>query len=60
MEKSRGLGDDIKKLTRVTQLDRVVNTVVKAVSKITKIEADCGCDARQEKLNEIFPYKDRS
>jgi hypothetical protein len=43
MVKSRGLGDDIKKLT-----DKL---------GISKLFSDsCGCSERQEKLNSMFPH----
>jgi hypothetical protein len=51
MSKSRGLGDDIKKITSATRLDKLANQIAKLTS------GDCGCDERQEKLNKIFPYK---
>jgi hypothetical protein len=49
--KSRGLGDDIKKITSATRLDKLAEQIAKLTS------GECGCDARQEKLNKIFPYK---
>lgn len=49
--KSRGLGDDIKKITSAIKLDQLAEKIAKLTS------SDCGCDARQEKLNKIFPYK---
>jgi hypothetical protein len=48
---SRGLGDTIAKFTAATGIKKVVDTIVEATG------ADCGCKARQEKLNEVFPYK---
>ena len=51
--KSRGLGDDIKKITSVTRLDRLAERIAELTS------SDCGCDRRQEKLNKMFPYKRR-
>ena len=45
--KSKGLGDDIEKLTKATGIDKVV--------KFLSGE-DCGCDERKEKLNKIFRY----
>ena len=51
--KSRGLGDTIAKITKITGIDKAVETI----SNITG--TDCGCKSRQEKLNEIFPYKDK-
>jgi hypothetical protein len=50
--KSRGLGDTIAKFTRATGIEKAVKTVAKAVG----IE-DCGCSKRQEKLNELVPYR---
>jgi hypothetical protein len=43
----RGLGDAIKAVTGFTGIDRVVKFTTNAVG----IE-DCGCDERQEKLND--------
>ena len=52
--RSRGLGDDIKKITSATRLDRLAERI----AELTK--SDCGCDRRQEKLNKMFPYKRRN
>jgi len=43
---SKGLGDDIKKLTKATGLDQLA----KRIAQI--LDEDCGCDERAEKLNE--------
>ena len=43
---SRGLGDDIKKITRATGLDQLA----KQIARI--LDEDCGCDDRQEWMNE--------
>ena len=43
---SRGLGDDIKKLTSITGLDQLT----KRIAQI--LDEDCGCDDRQEWINE--------
>lgn len=43
---SRGLGDDIKKITRATGLDQLS----KRIAEI--LDEDCGCDKRQEWLND--------
>lgn len=51
MSKSRGLGDDIKKITSATKLDILAEKIAKAVGK-----SDCGCSGRQSKLNKMFPY----
>lgn len=49
--KSKGLGDDIKKITKATGLDKLSKKIAQILNE------DCGCDKRQEKLNEMFPYK---
>ena len=49
-KKSKGLGDSIEKITKVTGIKKVVDTVSKAVNK------DCGCGKRKETLNRLFPY----
>ena len=49
--KSRGLGDDIKKITSATRLDKLAEKIADLTT------GDCGCDARQERLNKLFPYK---
>jgi len=48
--KSKGLGDSIEKFTRATGIKKVVDTVAKATGK------DCGCGARKDNLNRMFPY----
>ncbi len=52
MAKSKGLGDDIAKLTSAVRLDKLAKTIANKLGK-----DDCGCSERQEKLNKIFPYK---
>ena len=47
---SRGLGDTIAKITHATGIAQVVKKVSGG--------KDCGCRGRQEKLNQMFPYKD--
>jgi len=53
MSKSKGLGDDIKKITSATKLDIIAEKIATAIGK-----KDCGCGKRQEKLNKLFPYGD--
>jgi len=53
--KSRGLGDDIAKITSATRLDKLAERI----NEIITGEKDCGCSKRQDKLNKIFPYKDK-
>lgn len=45
MKKIKGLGDAIEKVTTVTGIKKIVDTVSKAVGK------DCGCNKRKEALN---------
>ena len=46
--KSKGLGDDIEKITEATGIKKVVKLA---------FGEDCGCDERKEKLNKLFKYK---
>lgn len=48
--KSKGLGDSIEKFTTATGIKKVVEKVAKATGK------DCGCGARKDTLNRVFPY----
>lgn len=50
-QQSKGLGDTIEKITEATG----IKAVVEVFAKETGI--DCGCDARKEKLNNLFPYR---
>jgi len=50
--KSKGFGDTIAKITHATGLNKVAEAVAKAAG-----HEDCGCGRRQDKLNELFPYK---
>ena len=43
---SRGLGDDIKRITSATRLDEIAKRIAQLLNE------DCGCDERQEWLNE--------
>jgi hypothetical protein len=45
MEKSKGFGDTIEKITTATGIKKVVDNVAKATGK------GCGCKERKEKLN---------
>ena len=53
MEKSKGLGDTIEKITKATGIKKVVDTVSKVVNK------DCGCGQRKDTLNKLFPYNNK-
>lgn len=43
---SKGLGDSIKKITVATKLDQLSKKIAELLNE------DCGCDKRQEWLNE--------
>ncbi len=51
LNKSRGFGDTIAKVTKATGLDKVAKTMAKAAGK-----SDCGCNDRRDTLNRVFPY----
>jgi hypothetical protein len=42
---SKGLGDDIKKITKATGLDQLAKQIAQILNE------DCGCDERAEWLN---------
>ena len=50
-EKSKGFGDTVAKVTQLTGIKSVVDTVSKKIGK------DCGCNKRRDTLNRILPYK---
>ena len=54
MEKSKGLGDTIEKITTATGIKKVVETVSKVTGK------DCGCSKRRDTLNRVFPYQNNN
>ena len=47
MAKSKGLGDTIHKVTKATGIKSIVEKVA---------GKDCGCKARRNQLNNLFPY----
>jgi hypothetical protein len=51
-QESKGLGDTIAKLTNTLGIDKVAESVAELMGK-----EDCGCKKRQQKLNDLFPYK---
>jgi hypothetical protein len=53
MEKSKGLGDTIEKITTATGIKKIVKAVSEATGK------DCGCGERKDTLNRVFPYQDK-
>jgi hypothetical protein len=46
-KKAEGLGDTVAQITKATGIDKLVKFIA---------GEDCGCDARKEKLNKLFPY----
>lgn len=48
----KGLGDTLANVFKQYEIDKLAQKVAKAAGK-----DDCGCKKRQEKLNELFPYK---
>lgn len=48
--KSRGLGDDIHKFTKVTGIKKVVDKVSEGLN------IPCGCEGRRKAMNALFPY----
>lgn len=51
-QESQGLGDTIAKVTNALGIDKLAEEVANAMGK-----EDCGCKKRQQKLNDMFPYK---
>jgi hypothetical protein len=47
---AQGLGDTVAQFTHATGIDKLAEAYTQATGK------DCGCAARQEKLNQMFPY----
>jgi len=50
-----GAGDLIAAITRTTGIDKIAKFVAKATGN-----EDCGCAARQQKANELLPFKRRA
>ena len=48
---NKGAGDIVESITTATGIKAVVDTVAKA------LDTDCGCAARKETLNKIFPNR---
>lgn len=49
--KSKGLGDSVERVTKITGLKSLAELATKTVGK-----KDCGCNRRKKTLNEWFPY----
>jgi glycerol dehydrogenase-like iron-containing ADH family enzyme len=50
--RSKGLGDTVAKVTEKLKIDVAAKKVAEFFG------SDCGCDARRQKLNKLFPYKE--
>ena len=50
MDKQKGLGDTVAAITKATGIQMLVKSI---------FGPDCGCDARQEKLNRMVPYSSK-
>jgi endonuclease IV len=49
---STGFGDDLERVAKKLGLDQLAMKVAHLVNA-----EDCGCEARRDKLNQLFPYK---
>jgi hypothetical protein len=47
---AQGLGDSVAEFTHATGLDKLAEKYTEVTGK------DCGCSARRDKLNQLFPY----
>lgn len=54
MAKSKGLGDDVAKITAALKLDKLAEQIAKSIGK-----SDCGCKTRQDWLNSRVPYSNK-
>ena len=50
--KSKGLGDSIEKITKLTGIKSLAQMGARIAGK-----KDCGCNKRKQALNKAFPYK---
>jgi hypothetical protein len=53
-KQSEGLGDTVAKITELLMIDQLAQKIAESLG-----HEDCGCSRRQEKLNELFPYKNK-
>ena len=52
--RSRGLGDTVEKITTVTGIKKVVDTI----AQVKKGTGECTpCQKRRDALNRMFPYQ---
>ena len=54
MNKSKGVGDTVNKLTTATGIKSFAQMASRAVGL-----QDCGCNKRRKWLNKQFPYKNK-
>ena len=54
MKQSKGLGDSIEKFTKLTGIKSFAEMTAGVVGA-----KDCGCKKRRNKLNKLFPYKNK-
>jgi hypothetical protein len=54
LKAGQGLGDTVADLTHLTGLDRLAQAYTQVTGK------DCGCEARRETLNRLFPFSSSS
>jgi len=52
MNRSKGLGDTVEKITKATGLKSLTEIAMSSIGK-----KDCGCNKRKNWLNQVFPYK---
>ena len=53
-KESEGFGDTIAKFTHATGIDKVADSLAKAIG-----QEDCGCNKRRKVLNKLIPYNQR-
>ena len=53
MEKVKGLGDTVERITKAAGLKKITEAISKVTGK------DCGCGKRKDTLNRLFPYNNK-
>ena len=53
--KSKGLGDDIERITTALKIDKVAKKIATLMGK-----DDCGCNKRKDTLNKLFPHSEEN
>lgn len=54
---SRGLGDTVERLAKLTGIKAIVKVGEATASAIAGRPVDCGCGGRRVKLNQAVPYQ---